>query len=285
MNSFEGKTASPSTTASRTRPSARIRPAERCRLTGASGTRRRRSRRSCLRCRTLGRKRGSRRQRRTRAGEPSRPSGIWASASGGGPCSPYSSVMRAVSIWPGATQLTVMPRGPTSRESVFAQPVSPGRSAFESERWGFGSFTAPEVTQRMRPAGLFSRYGRQRRTRRTAGRSRSSKARSRSSSVTSEARPGDGPPEFQTTMSMPPNASTVFETTRSRSVALVTSPRTASAPMRSASRSSSSRRRANMVTFAPSSARASADASPRPEDAPQTIAVLPRRPSSIERGR
>jgi len=86
-------------------------------------------------------------------------------------------------------------------------------------------------------------------------------------------------------MSIPPKASTVFATARSRSVEFVTSPRTASAPIRFASRSSSSRRRANIVTFAPSSARASAEARPRPDEAPQTIAVLPLRPSSIEAGR
>ena len=80
---------------------------------------------------------------------------------------------------------------------------------------------------------------------------------------------------------MPPNASSVFATSRSRSAALVTSPRTASAPIRSASRSSCSRRRANIVTFAPSSASASAAARPSPDEAPQTIAVLPRRPRSI----
>src|SRR4051794_1632300 len=135
----------------------------------------------------------------------------------------------------------------------------------------------------MRPPGLFSRCGRQRRTRRTNGCSRSSNADSSASSVSSDALPAGGPPEFQTRMSTPPNASTVFSTARSRSVALVTSPRTASAPMRFASRSSSSRRRATIVTFAPSSARASADASPRPDDAPHTIAVLPRRPRSIAR--
>ena len=60
----------------------------------------------------------------------------------------------------------------------------------------------------------------------------------------------------------------------------VTSPRTASAPIRSASRSSTSRLRANIVTFAPSAASASALARPSPDEAPQTSAVRPFSPRS-----
>src|SRR6478672_24455 len=168
--------------------------------------------------------------------------------------------MRGVSMRPGATQLTVIPCGPSSRARLFAQPVTPGRIVFESARCGSAS-----------------------RTSRTAGRSRSSNAASRLSSVISAALPGGGPPEFQTTMSIPPKASRVFETSRSRSAAFVTSPRTASAPIRSASNSSCSRLRASMATLAPSSASASAEPRPRPDEAPQTIAVLPRRPRSMRR--
>src|SRR5450759_2510548 len=50
--------------------------------------------------------------------------------------------------------------------------------------------------------------------------------------------------------------------------------------MRSASRSSSVLRRANMATLAPALSSASAIARPSPEEAPQTIAVLLRRSSS-----
>src|SRR6478735_3407281 len=191
--------------------------------------------------------------------------------------------MRGVSMRPGATQLTVIPCGPSSRARLFAQPVTPGRIVFESARCGTGSFTAEEVMQMTRPAGLRSRCGSASRTSRTAGRSRSSNAASRLSSVISAALPGGGPPEFQTTMSIPPKASSVFETSRSRSAAFVTSPRTASAPIRSASNSSCSRLRASMATLAPSSASASAEPRPRPDEAPQTIAVLPRRPRSMRR--
>ena len=65
--------------------------------------------------------------------------------------------MRGVSIRPGATQLTVIPSGPSSRESVFAQPVTAGRIVFESARCGVGSLTAAEVMQMMRPASLARR--------------------------------------------------------------------------------------------------------------------------------
>ena len=98
-----------------------------------------------------------------------------------------------MSIRPGATQLTVIPFGPSSRASDFAQPVTAGRIVFESESCGTGSFTATEVMQTMRPAALCSRYGRQSLIRRTAGSRSSSKASSRRSSLISAAGPGGRP--------------------------------------------------------------------------------------------
>ena len=80
---------------------------------------------------------------------------------------------KKVTMRPGATQLTVMPIGPSSRASDLAQPVTPGRIVFERPRCGVGSFTAVEVMQTTRAAGLRSRCGRQRRTSNTAGRRRS----------------------------------------------------------------------------------------------------------------
>src|SRR5436190_14879157 len=182
---------------------------------------------------------------------------------------------------PGARQFTVTPCGPSSRASDFAYPVTPGRMVFDSARCSVGSFAALDVKTRMRPPSLWTRCGRQSSTRRTSGASRSSTASSTLSGVIAVAGPGGGPPLFQTRMSSPPNASTVRWTVAVRSRGLLTSPRTASAPMRSASRSSTSRRRANIVTFAPSPASASAVASPRPDDAPLTIAVRPLSPRSI----
>ena len=68
---------------------------------------------------------------------------------------------------PGAIELTVIPRGPSSRDSDFAQPMTPGRTAFESARLSVGSFTVLDVMFTMRPAGLRSRWGRQRPVSRT----------------------------------------------------------------------------------------------------------------------
>ena len=90
-----------------------------------------------------------------------------------------------------------------------------------------------------------------------------------------------GPPELFTRMSIPPKASTARRTSRSRSVGAVTSPRPRArrgAPPRARA---AQRLRANIATFAPSSASASAIPSPIPADAPQTIAVRPRSPRSI----
>ena len=76
-------------------------------------------------------------------------------------------------------------------------------------------------------------------------------------------------------MSMPPKESSVVATSRSRSAATVRSPETATAPILAASRSTTSARRANIVTFAPSAASASATASPIPCEAPSTTALRP----------
>ena len=60
---------------------------------------------------------------------------------------------------PGATQLTVMPCGPTSRLSVLSQPMSAGRNVFESARCVVGSSAASELTATIRPPALLSRCG------------------------------------------------------------------------------------------------------------------------------
>ena len=99
----------------------------------------------------------------------------------------------------------------------------------------------------------------------------------------SSAPPGGGPPPFQTRTSRPPKRSTAVATARSRSASSVTSPATATPPSRAACSSSSSARRAKRTTFAPSSASASALASPSPDEAPQTSAVRPLSPRSTTR--
>ncbi len=55
---------------------------------------------------------------------------------------------------PGATQLTVIPCGPTSRLSVLSQPMSAGRNVFESARCVVGSSAASELTATIRPPAL-----------------------------------------------------------------------------------------------------------------------------------
>ena len=53
-----------------------------------------------------------------------------------------------------AIELTVTPSGPTSRASVFAQPITPGRTELESARLSIGSRTELDVMFTMRPCPL-----------------------------------------------------------------------------------------------------------------------------------
>ena len=169
----------------------------------------------------------------------------------------------------------MIPSGPSSRASVFAQPMTPGLTALESARLSIGSRTELDATLTIRPRPLFSRYGTQSDVRRTTDTSRSWTVASMFSASSAIAAVRGGPPELLTRMSMPPNLSTADSTSRFRSPGTVTSPATASPPRRSASRSSGSGRLANSTTFAPSSASASAIPRPIPADAPQMTAVRP----------
>ena len=90
-----------------------------------------------------------------------------------------------MAIRPGAIEFTVTPAGPSSRATVFSQPTSPGRIAFESARLSIGSLTELDVIAITRPRPLRSRCGRQSRTSRTADSSSSSTASSTASSETS----------------------------------------------------------------------------------------------------
>ena len=111
---------------------------------------------------------------------------------------------------PGATQLTVMPCGPTSPASVFSQPVT-RRTDRVRERDVRDGLLHRDRRDREDASCRCSRLrcGRQRWTSRTSGCSRSATASSSASGVTSSALPGGGPPEFQTRMSRPPNAASV----------------------------------------------------------------------------
>ena len=67
------------------------------------------------------------------------------------------SASRSVSIRPMAIVLTVMPSGPSSRASVFAQPITPGLTAFERARFSIGSRTELDSMLMIRPASLLRR--------------------------------------------------------------------------------------------------------------------------------
>ena len=84
---------------------------------------------------------------------------------------------------PGAIELTVTPSGPISRASVFAQPITPGRTAFESARLSIGSRTELDVMLITRPWPLRAEVGEAEVRQPTAESSRSSTAFSTSSSV------------------------------------------------------------------------------------------------------
>ena len=84
---------------------------------------------------------------------------------------------------PGAIELTVIFFGPTSRASVLAQPITPGRTAFESASESIGSRTELDSMLITRPRPLRSSCGRQRLVSRIAESSNSSTASSTCSSV------------------------------------------------------------------------------------------------------
>ncbi len=130
------------------------------------------------------------------AGSPAR-------SSSDGP-SGWSSRIRSVSMLPGAIELTVIPSGPTSRASDLAQPMTPGRTTFESTRFSIGSRTVLDVMFTTRPRPLFSRYGRHRLVRRTTETRRSPTASSTCSASSARAVARGGPPELFTRMSTPP---------------------------------------------------------------------------------
>ena len=64
-----------------------------------------------------------------------------------------------MSMRPGAIVFTVIPSAPSSRASVFSQPTTPGRTAFESARFGIGSRTEEDSIATIRPRPLARRWG------------------------------------------------------------------------------------------------------------------------------
>jgi hypothetical protein len=60
-----------------------------------------------------------------------------------------------VAIRPGTTTFAVMPSAATSRASVFDQPTSVMRSAFDSPRLAIGAMTPDDVLVMTRPHFFF----------------------------------------------------------------------------------------------------------------------------------
>src|SRR5581483_7366045 len=60
-------------------------------------------------------------------------------------CASMTERMRSVKVLPGPTLFTVMPSGPSSRDSVLARPVVASRTLFERIRPSIGSFTVVDV--------------------------------------------------------------------------------------------------------------------------------------------
>ena len=59
--------------------------------------------------------------------------------------------MRSVAMRPGRMILAVMPSAATSRASVFDQPTSDRRRAFDTARFGMGATTPDDVLVTIRP--------------------------------------------------------------------------------------------------------------------------------------
>ena len=62
-----------------------------------------------------------------------------------------SECSRPVSVNPGSTLFTVIPNGPSSPASVFAQFATAPRIVFETPSPGIGAFTDVEMMLMMRP--------------------------------------------------------------------------------------------------------------------------------------
>ena len=114
-------------------------------------------------------------------------------------------------------QLTVMPFGPSSRARVFDQPTTPGRTVFESARLSIGSFTELDVMVTIATVpGAFEVREAERRQAHCGDQQQLDRGLDRLL-VHLEGGVRGGPPELLTTMSMPPKASSVLSTSRSRS--------------------------------------------------------------------
>ena len=164
--------------------------------------------------------------------------------------------------------------------SVFSQPVSAGPERVR-EREVRRRLLRRERADGDDPPGRAPLEMRQRRGGRASRRAGTALVGcSSDSGGVAVAGPGGGPPQFQTRTSRPPKRSTAVATAaRGRRRSSRRRDGDAADPVGLALELL--RRRANMTTFAPSSASASALASPSPDEAPQTSAVRPLSPRSM----
>src|SRR5439155_385107 len=107
-----------------------------------------------------------------------------------------SSESRSVRTIPGSTVRTRIPRGPSSRAASRRNATAAGRSAFEVESDSIGSLTLRLWIETKAEPGSSS--GAAARTMRTTAMNVPSKLFRQSSSPTSSARPGGGPPALAT---------------------------------------------------------------------------------------
>ena len=186
-----------------------------------------------------------------------------------------------VSMRPGAIELTVMPSAPTSRARDFAQPTTPGRTAFESARRPIGSRTVLDSMLIDPAAPTRRRWGRQRSVSRIAessskvdrrleplDRQLERRAARRAAAVVDE--DVDAAERLQRLVDEPLQVARVASRRRGRRARR--SARPPARARRAAARTSPRSR--------PRRASVSAIARPMPADAPQTIAVRPFRPRS-----
>src|SRR5712692_3013398 len=221
------------------------------------------------------------------AGSPNRPIGAAADcclirSSGSTPAAMARPRVRSVRMASGARQLTVMRSGASSRESVFARPVTAARIAFDSAMLGIGWRTEIEVMHTMRPCSERFRRGSAARINRTALMSVNWKATSHISSGVLWKVPGGGPPALTTSTSRPDSRVVAALTSASVSSARETSAGDQpAAPISFAVRSMATESRDEMNTSAPSAISASAHARPNPLLAAVTSALRPFSPRSI----
>ena len=169
------------------------------------------------------------------------------------------------------------------RDSPAMKPVRPVRAPFDRPSSGIGYFTAPEVMLTMRPKLFAIMASTTARIIRIGAIMLASSALIQVSRSQSRKSPGGGPPALLTRMSGEAQA----RSAACRPSCVVMSPGTVVTVMPKRSRSSAavassaSRPRAVMTRFTPSAASDAAQPLPRPFDAAQTMAVLPRIPRSM----